>query len=485
MPNETHVKIAIIGSGFGGIGVASRLKKEGFDDFVILERAGDVGGVWRDNQYPGCACDVQSHLYSFSFAKNPEWTRTFSPQPEIWAYLKSCAERFGVMPHMRFHHDVTSATWNETLRAWRIETTQDVYVADVLIAAAGALSDAAMPTIAGMEKFEGPMFHSAAWRHDVDLTNRDVAVIGTGASAIQFVPQIQPKVKKLTVYQRTPPWVVPRRDRAISERTKRILKSSRLAQNAIRAGIYGVRELLAIPFMRPRIARLAQKQALAHLRRSIKDPELRRKLTPSYVMGCKRVLISDDYFPAIAQPNVEVVTSPIREIRAHGVVTADGVERHADAIIFGTGFQIQDYPLAKKIRGKGKTLLADTWKTTMTAHLGTTVHGYPNLFLVLGPNTGLGHTSVLVMIEAQVEHIVRALGYMRENGVIAIEPRAEAQEKFVRDVDARMATTVWNTGGCKSWYLDKNGRNSTLWPGFTFTFRRRAARFDPSDYRAA
>ena len=485
MSTETHVKIAIIGSGFGGLGVAFRLKNEGMDDFVILERAGDVGGVWRDNQYPGCACDVQSHLYSFSFAKNPEWTRAFSPQPEIWAYLKDCAERFGVMPHMRFHHDVTNATWNETLRAWRIETSKGVFVADVLIAAAGALSDAAKPVIEGSEKFEGPMFHSAEWRHDVDLANRDVAVIGTGASAIQFIPQIQPKVKKLSLFQRTPPWVVPRRDRAISERTKRILKNSPFAQNTIRAGIYGLRELLAIPFMRPRVARLAQKQALAHLHRSVNDPELRKKLTPSYVIGCKRILISDDYYPAIAQSNVDVVTSPIREIRPHAILAADGKEHRADAIIFGTGFQIQDYPLAKKIRGRGQTLLADTWKTTMTAHLGTTVHGYPNLFLVLGPNTGLGHTSVLVMIESQIEHIVRALRYMRENGIIAIEPREDAQEKFVRDVDAKMATTVWNTGGCKSWYLDKNGRNSTLWPGFTFTFRRRTARFDPSEYRAA
>ncbi|MGH7280266.1 MAG: flavin-containing monooxygenase, partial [Polyangiaceae bacterium] len=482
MSNETHVKIAIIGSGFGGIGVAFRLKNAGFDDFVILERAGDVGGVWRDNQYPGCACDVHSHLYSFSFAKNPEWTRAFSPQPEIWAYLKDCAERFGVVPHVRLNHDVTSATWNESLRAWRIETSQGVFVADVLISAAGALSDAAMPKIEGMETFEGPVFHSAGWKHDIDLTNRKVAVIGTGASAIQFVPQIQPKVKKLSLFQRTPPWVVPRRDHAISDRTKQILKNYPLAQNAIRTGIYGVRELLAIPFMRPRIARLVQKQALAHLHKAVKDSELRKKLTPSYVIGCKRILISDDYYPAVAQPNVEVVTSPIREIRAHGIVTADGTEHEADAIIFGTGFQIQDYPLAKKIRGRGKTLLADTWKTTMTAHLGTTVHGYPNLFLVLGPNTGLGHTSVLVMIESQIEHIVQALRYMHENGVIAIEPREEAQEKFVREVDAKMATTVWSTGGCKSWYLDKNGRNSTLWPGFTFTFRRRAARFDPSEY---
>lgn len=477
-----HVKIAIIGTGFGGIGVAHRLQAEGENDFVLLERADDVGGVWRDNQYPGCACDVQSHLYSFSFEMNPDWTRSFSPQPEIWAYLKRCAEKYGLLPKIRFGHDVTDARWDESARVWKIETSKGSLTADVLVAAAGALSDAALPKIAGIDSFEGPKFHSAEWRHDVSLEGKRVAVIGTGASAIQFVPKIQPQVEKLVLFQRTPPWVMPRNDHAIGEGTKSVLRKSKLAQHAIRAGIYGMRELLAIPFMRPGVAKIAEAQARAHLAKSIANPELRRKLTPSYRIGCKRILISDDYYPALAQSNVDVVTSGIREIRARSIVTDDGVEHAVDVLIFGTGFRIQEYPLAKRIRGRGGALLADTWKTTMTAHLGTTVHGYPNLFLVLGPNTALGHTSVLVMIEAQIDHIASALRHMRARGIAAIEPRLEAQEKFVRDVDDRMATTVWNTGGCKSWYLDANGRNSALWPGFTFSYRRRVERFDPGEY---
>ena len=477
-----HVHVAIAGSGFGGLGTAIRLAQSGMHDFLVFERGSDVGGVWRDNTYPGCACDVESHLYSFSFARNPEWTRSFSPQSEIHAYLRATAVRFGILPRLRFDHEIREASWDEDAQRWRLETSKGPFTADVLVAAVGALSDPSTPALPGLETFAGKMFHSSRWDHDHDLSGKRVAVIGTGASAIQFVPVIQPKVGALKVFQRTPPWIVPRRDRALGKRQRQILRSSRAAQWLKRAGIYALRELMAVAFFDTRVAALAQKLARAHLERSVPDPVLRAKLTPSYTMGCKRILLSDDYLPALAKENVDVVTDSIVEIRPGGVVTKDGTLHAVDTIIFGTGFQIQKYPFAERVRGKGGRTLAETWKDRMTAHLGTTVAGYPNFFLLQGPNTGLGHTSVITMIESQIEHIVNAVGFLDTRGLATVEPRAEAQAAFVADVDARMKGTVWTSGGCSSWYLDAQGRNSTLWPGFTFTFKRRVEPFDPTEY---
>ncbi|MDB4937516.1 MAG: 4-hydroxyacetophenone monooxygenase [Labilithrix sp.] len=481
-PKTKHVLVAIAGSGFGGLGTAIRLKQSGVDDFVVLERASDVGGVWRDNTYPGCACDVESHLYSFSFARNPEWTRSFSPAAEIHAYLRSCAERFGIVPHLRLGHEIESATWDDDAQRWRLETSQGPITADFFVAAVGALSDPSIPSLPGLDSFAGTTFHSARWDHGHDLAGKRVAVIGTGASAIQFVPAIQPKVSALKVFQRTAPWIVPRRDRALGERQRNILRRSNAAQWMKRAGIYALRELMAVAFFDTNVAKLTQRLAMKHLERSVPDPALRAKLTPSYTMGCKRILLSDDYLPAIAKPNVDVVTDAIAEIRPEGVLTKDGTLHEVDTIIFGTGFQVQKYPFAERVRGKRGDTLAETWKGGMTAHLGTTVAGYPNLFLLQGPNTGLGHTSVITMIESQIEHIVNAVRYLRTRALATVEPRVEAQAAFVAGVDAKMKGTVWTSGGCASWYLDARGRNSTLWPGFTFTFKRRVERFDPSEY---
>ncbi|MBV9772842.1 MAG: NAD(P)/FAD-dependent oxidoreductase [Gemmatimonadetes bacterium] len=480
----THVAVAIIGSGFGGLGTAIRLKQEGIDDFVVLERAGDVGGTWRDNTYPGCACDVQSHLYSFSFAPNPEWSRSFSPQPEIQAYLKRCAGRFGITPHLRPGHEVRGAEWDEAARLWRIETSRGPFTARVLVMASGALSDPLVPRIPGLESFRGTTFHSAHWDHGYDLHGKRVAVIGTGASAIQFVPAIQPEVARLHLFQRTPPWIIPRHDRALGEREHRLFRRFPAAQRAVRAGIYLAREAFVFGFRHPRAMRLAQKAALRHLRESVPDPALRAKLTPDWTMGCKRVLLSNDYFPAVARPNVELVTEGVAEIREHSIVSTDGTERPVDAIIFGTGFRVTDQPLAPVVRGRCGVTLAEAWAGSPKAYLGSTVAGFPNLFILLGPNTGLGHTSVVYMIEAQVEHLLGALHHMRRRGVAALEPRPEAQAAFVAGVDERMRGTVWTAGGCRSWYLDATGRNSTLWPDFTWRFRRRAARFDPTAYLA-
>jgi cation diffusion facilitator CzcD-associated flavoprotein CzcO len=479
---KDSTRIAIIGSGFGGLGTAIRLKQQGTEDFIVFERAGEVGGTWRDNSYPGCACDVQSHLYSFSFAPNPDWTRSYSSQPEIWDYLKRCARDFGVLPHIRFHHEVRDAAWDEAAQLWRIETSQGRYTSNVLVLASGALSEPAMPSLRGLEQFKGKMFHSARWAHDYDLTNRRVAVIGTGASAIQFIPEIQPHVAKLQVFQRTPPWIMPRGDRTFRTRERSMFRRFPLLQSASRASIYLLRELAVFGFRHLRLAKLIERLARRHLERSIPDPLLRAKLTPQYAIGCKRILVSNDYLPALTRPNVELVTEGIAEVREHSIISGDGVERPVDAIIFGTGFRVTDQPLAKHVRGRDGQTLDAAWAGSPRAHLGTTVAGFPNLFILMGPNTGLGHTSVIYMLEAQIEHLLDALRYMRAHGVAVLEPRREAQAAYVMEVERRLKGTVWNAGGCASWYLDRTGRNSTIWPDFTWRFRRRVARLNPAEY---
>lgn len=477
-----HARVAVIGSGFGGIGTAIRLMQEGIDDFVLLERAHDVGGTWRDNTYPGCECDVQSHLYSFSFAPNPGWTRSFSPQPEIQAYLKRCAEEFGVLPHVRFGHEVRGAEWDAEASLWRIDTSQGPFTAQVLVMASGQLSDPLIPDLPGLEGFRGPAFHSARWDHAFDLAGKRVAVVGTGASAIQLVPAIQPLVEKLYLFQRTPPWIVPRQQRVLGPRRQRLFRRFPALQRAVRGAIYLSREAFVLGFRRPGVMRLAEAVARRHLEKSVADPTLRAKLTPDWRIGCKRILLSNDYLPALAQPNVEVVTEGIAEVRAHSVVSRDGVERAVDVIVFGTGFVPTDPPLAPHVRGRGGRSLAEAWAGSPKAHLGTTVAGFPNLFMLMGPNTGTGHTSVVYIIEAQIEHLLSALRHLDATGAAALEPREEAQEAFVAAIDRRMEGTVWTSGGCRSWYLDRTGRNSALWPDFTWRFRRRVARLDPAEY---
>lgn len=480
--DSTETRVAIIGGGFGGIGIAIRLRQSGIEDFVILERAADIGGTWRDNSYPGCACDVESHLYSFSFALNPEWSRGFSPQPEIQEYLKRCADDFGVMPHVRLQHEVRSATWDDAAQRWIIETSRGRFVAAALVMASGALSDPVIPPLPGLDRFTGEVFHSARWNHDFGLAGRRVAVVGTGASAIQFVPRIQPLVGALHLFQRTPPWILPQRNGRFGERTRRLFRRLPLVQRLLRARIYAQHELYLLGFRGRVVPKLVERAARRHLRRAVPDPVLRAKLTPTYRIGCKRVLLSNDYLPALTRSNVEVVTSGVAEIRERSIVGGDGVERPVDAIIFGTGFQPTEPPLAPCIRGRDGRSLAEAWEGSPKAYVGTTVAGFPNFFVLMGPNTGLGHTSVVYMIEAQIEHVLAVLAHARRHGAAAVEPRPEAQAAFVADVQRRMRGMVWVAGGCASWYLDATGRNSTLWPDFTWRFRRRATRLVPSDY---
>jgi cation diffusion facilitator CzcD-associated flavoprotein CzcO len=474
--------IAIVGSGFSGLAMAVRLLNAGMRDFVLLERGGDVGGTWRDNSYPGCACDVPSHLYSLSFAPNPGWTSTFSPQAEIQAYLRSVAHQHGVLPHVRFECELEGAEWDEERQRWLLETSSGRLSARVLIVAAGPLSEPAVPELPGLERFEGKTFHSATWDHVHDLTGERVAVIGTGASAIQFVPRIQPRVERLHVFQRTAPWVMPRRARRLSRVERALYRRVPAAQRLMRAGIYWARELYAIPLLRASLAPLTKRLGRAYLRRQVPDAELRCKLTPDYAPGCKRILISNDYLPSLAKQNVEVVTHGIAEVRGRSIVTTDGREREVDTIIFGTGFHVTDFPIAEHVHGRGGRRLADVWQGSPRAHRGTAMAGFPNMFFLLGPNTGLGHTSVVVMAEAQAGYVVEALRRLRARTAGAIEVRLEAQQRWNAELQKAMRGTVWTAGGCASWYIDRTGANTTLWPGYTFRFRRLLRRFDAESY---
>lgn len=479
------VTVAIIGTGFGGIGMAARLARAGITDVVLLERAADLGGTWRDNSYPGAACDVQSHLYSFSFAPNPDWSRSFSPQREIWDYLRRVAAAEGVTGKIRFGQEVIAARWDATASLWRVQTTAATLTARFLVSAAGPLADPMIPDLPGLSGFEGKVFHSATWDHDHDLTGRDVAVIGTGASAIQFVPKIATEVGSLTLFQRTPPWIMPRSDRPITAPERWLFRHLPAAQRIARACIYWSREALVLGFVtNPAILKLAEPLALAHLRIQVADPNLRARLTPSYRLGCKRVLLSNDYYPTLSRPNVRVVTDPITEIREKSVVTGDGASHDVDTIIFATGFHVTDYPIAHRIFDGSGTSLAAAWTrpTAPTAFKGTTTAGFPNLFILTGPNTGLGHNSQVFMIEAQIRYVTGALSHATRHRVTRLEVRPAAQARWDRRVQRKMRGTVWVTGGCKSWYLDANGRNTTLWPGATWSFAAQTRRFDPRSY---
>jgi cation diffusion facilitator CzcD-associated flavoprotein CzcO len=474
------LSVAIVGSGFSGIGLAIRLSQDGVEDFAVLERGEGVGGTWHFNTYPGCACDVPSHLYSFSFAPNPGWSRTYSRQPEIRDYLERVVDDFGVREKIRLGCEVKTARWDG--EAWDIETSAGPLRARVLVSATGPLVEPKIPPFPGLDTFAGPAFHSARWDHSVDLAGKRVAAVGTGASAIQFVPAIAPKVARLHVFQRTPPWVMPHSSRPITRTEKRIYAKLPLAQRLVRGGIYAGRELLVLGFVKqPRIMRGIEKIAERHMRGAIDDPALLAKVRPGYTIGCKRILPSNEWYPALARDNVELVTDPIAEVRERSIVSESGAEREVDAIVFGTGFHVVDMPVARMVRGRDGRTLEEAWQGSPRAHLGTTVAGFPNLFILLGPNTGLGHSSMVYMIESQIAYVMDALRELRRNGHRTVEVRPDVQERYNRDVQRRMKRTVWSTG-CKSWYLDEQGNNPTLWPDWTWRFRRRTSRFDPAEY---
>ena len=474
--------ILIVGAGFSGLGTAIRLRQEGYTDFVVVERGDDVGGTWHFNTYPGCGCDVPSHLYSFSFAPNADWSRTYSRQPEIRDYLHRTADQYGVRPHVRYNTAVESAVWDEEAGRWRVQTSAGEYSARMLVPGMGPLAEPRIPDIEGLEDFKGDVMHSARWDHSVDLKGKQVASIGTGASAIQYVPSIQPEVEQLHVFQRTPPWIMPHTDRPTKAWERRLYGAFPKLEKVVRGGVYAGRELLVFGFVKqPKLMGFVEKIARKHIERSVPDPELRKKVTPDYTIGCKRILPSNRWYPALAKDNVELVTEGVVKATPTGVIDAAGVEREADVIVFGTGFHVADMPVGGAVTGRGGKTLDEVWQGSPNAYLGTSIPGFPNLFLLLGPNTGLGHSSMIYMIESQIEHVIDALGEMRRHDADTVEVRQDAARAFNAEVDKRHEGAVWNTG-CSSWYLDDTGRNATLWPDWTFRFRQRTANFDPSKY---
>ena len=482
-----HVRVLVVGAGFGGLAMAIKLAEAGEHDYLVVERGSDVGGTWRDNTYPGAACDVPSQLYSYSFAPNPSWSRSFSPQPEIQSYIRDVAEKSGTLDRFVFDTDFEHAAWDETEHRWHVRTSAGELTADFVVSAAGALSDPKNPEIDGFDSFGGKVFHSARWDHDYDLSGKRVAIIGTGASSIQIVPEIAAKVGRLDVYQRTAPWVIPRNDRDYTRIEKLAFKHLPGIQALYRRAIYWGREMYVPAFTRqPRLAHPAKLMALRNIAKGISDPELREKVTPDYQIGCKRILISNEWYPALDRDNVDLVTEGIERLTPTGIATRDGVEREVDAIIVATGFYASDLPIAHRIAGRGGVTLAEHFgEHGMQAYKGTAVNGFPNLFFVVGPNTGLGHSSMVFMIESQVAYIIDAISRLKTAGLVSAEPRAEAQKAFVDDLQQRMEKTVWSAGGCASWYLDDHGRNVTLWPRATFTFRRLLASFDAENYELA
>ncbi|MDV7244861.1 MULTISPECIES: NAD(P)/FAD-dependent oxidoreductase [Rhodococcus] len=482
-----HVRTVIIGSGFAGLGAAIRLSKDGRDDFLVLERDGDVGGTWRDNTYPGAACDVPSHLYSYSFALNPEWSRSFSAQPEIQHYIRRVARQYNVLGKHVFDCDVTEARWNCGVSRWELTTNRGHFSADTVICAFGALAEPSLPSIPGIEVFDGEIFHSAQWNHDADLTGTRVAVIGTGASAIQIVPAIVDQVQHLDVYQRTAPWLLPRFDRAYTRIERWAFHHVPGVQRLLRAAIYGGREVQVVGLAKaPVFMKPLEWLARMKIRTEIKDPALREKVTPNFRIGCKRMLISNDYYAALDRDDVELVTDPIAEIREHAVVTRDGTVRPVDAIVIATGFQVTDSPMFEVIFGRdGRSLAQVFGEAGMQAYKGATVANFPNMFFLVGPNTGLGHTSMVYMIESQINYVADAIAALEQNGLRTVEVRKEVQDDYNRDLQEKLSNSVWMTGGCASWYLDRHGNNTTLWPDFTFKFRRQTQRFDIAAYEVS
>ncbi|MFD3702700.1 flavin-containing monooxygenase [Nocardia sp. NPDC058658] len=479
-----HAKTIIVGSGFAGLGMAIRLRQQGREDFLVLERGSDVGGTWRDNTYPGAACDVPSHLYSYSFALNPDWTRSFSKQGEIQSYIKSVAARHDVLGNHIFDCDVTSIRWNNDTARWEIGSSQGEFTADTVVSAIGALCEPSLPDIKGINDFEGEIFHSARWNHDADLAGKRVAVIGTGASSIQIVPSIASEVASLDVYQRTAPWLLPRMDRPYLLPERLAFKHIPGFQRLSRAAIYAIRETQVVGLTRlPLLMKAFEGLSRAKLQIEIRDPELRKKVTPNYRIGCKRMLISNEYYPALDRDNVDVITDGIAEVKPGSIVSKDGTEREIDALIVATGFHVTDSPVYETVYGRDGRSLSEVFdEGGQQAYKGAAIENFPNMFFLVGPNVGLGHTSMVYMIESQINYVADALATIDAEGLRTVEVRKDVQQAYNRELQDKLAKTVWNTGGCASWYLDKHGNNTTLWPDFTFRFRSLTRQFDADAY---
>jgi cation diffusion facilitator CzcD-associated flavoprotein CzcO len=474
--------IAVVGAGFAGVGAVVMLKQAGYDDVTVFERGERVGGVWHHNTYPGAACDVPSHLYEFSFAPNPRWSRRYAPQAEIQAYLEDVARRNGVLDRIRTGTEVQGADWDEERAKWVLRTSAGEHEADVLLTACGQLSVPSVPPLEGLDDFAGPAFHTARWRHDADLAGKRVAVIGTGCSAIQVVPAIQPKVQSIAIYQRSPGWTIPKMDFAYSARTQRLFERFPVLQRMDRAAVFGFMELGAAAMTNRRwLLAPFRAMARANINKAIKDPQLRAKVTPSDEVGCKRIMLTDEWYPTLTKPNVELVTDRIAAVTPGGVRTADGTERPADVLILATGFRTHGFVAPMEITGAGGRTLAQEWAGVPRAYLGMSVTGFPNMFLLYGPNTNGGTGSVIYTIEAAVNHVIAALRELERARARKIQLNAARAEAYDRELRAALAGTVWHTG-CTSWYVDADGNDPNQWPWLWSTYRKRTERIEPGAY---
>jgi cation diffusion facilitator CzcD-associated flavoprotein CzcO len=485
---ETNAAVTdaiIIGSGFSGLCIAIKMQQAG-QSYVVLEQAETLGGTWRDNTYPGAACDVPSNLYCFSFAPNPHWSRTYPQQAEIKTYMNAVADTFQIRPQLRFNKKVTNARFDIFRKIWQVMVNngEEVFEARSLVLGTGGLSQPKLPDIQGVETFSGELFHTARWRHDVPLEGKRVGIIGTGASAIQIVPEIAEKVRQLAIFQRTAPWLIFKPDFRIANWHRWLRLKLPLMQKINRSYTYSWHESWAIGFTRwPAILKLVQKLAKGYLRFFIRDKALRDKLTPDYVIGCKRVLLSNNYLPTLNKPNVDLITDAIDCITPGGIRTRDGKEHAFDVIIASTGFLAAEAGSPFPVFGlEGRELNAE-WQTGSSAYLGTSVHGFPNLFIMTGPNTALGHNSMIYMIESQANYVMSALSKLAQSPNTAFNVTAQAQQDYNVALQQKLSKTVWNTGGCSSWYLNSSGLNTTLWPDFTFVYRNKTRHFDVEHYQ--
>lgn len=476
--------IAIIGAGFAGIGMGIQLKKAGIHSFTIFERADEVGGTWRDNTYPGCACDVPSDVYSFSFELNPDWSRTFSQWDEIQDYLLACTDKHGLRDYLRLGVGIEDASFDEDRGIWVLRTSEgETFEARAVISGVGGLVDPSVPAIEGLENYTGDSFHTARWNHDVDLTGKRVGVIGTGASAVQVIPEVAKVAKNVTVFQRTPGWVLPKMERRVKARTKQLYRRAPLVQRAVRTAKYWFSELMGplIFLDAPRLSGAVERLAGLYLDRTVKDPVTREKLRPDFQFGCKRILLTDEYYPAFNRDNVELVTSPIREVRSGSIQTQDD-EHDIDVLVLATGFKLGLAAAPFPIRGLGGRSLDDSWASGATAYKGISVAGFPNWFIMMGPNTGPGHTSVLVYTEAQIRHAIQAIQKMMAEDLKYVTVKQHVQDSYNEGIQARMKHMVWTSGSCNSWYLNADGSNHSLYPGYAAEYVMRVRNFEASDY---
>jgi len=473
----------IIGAGFAGICMGIRLKQAGIHNFIILDRNTNMGGTWLDNIYPGASCDVRSHLYSFSFEPY-KWDKVFGMQKEILNYIEHCASKYELTGHFRFNVNVGSVIWNEDSKKWQVSSEDGrSFYASMVHSCSGSLSQPAYPDIKGIKEFSGKIFHTARWDEQFDLTDKTVAIIGTGASSVQLTPLIAGKTKKLYLYQRTAPWVLPKSERKISTIEKWLFENISFSEKILRSWHYWENEFRAIGFVsKPKMMKVVERSALKNITSIVKDEDLKKKIIPPYTIGCKRVLLSNDYYKTLIKKNVTLITEGIKEFNTNGIVTNDGAQQNLDAVILATGFKAAEDSIPYAVIGKDGLSLKTSWKNGAEAFLGTSVSGFPNFFFIVGPNTGLGHSSRIIMIEAQVNYIMSAINFMQKEKFETLDVKGSKQQAYNSELQTKMQKTVWQSGGCKSWYQTKEGKNVTLWPGFTFTFIKKTKKFNPENY---